>query len=52
MTLRIVDEPSQAVQFVVVTINRDGTVEGQTYEGAVIPVESLLPTVPPSPISP
>ena len=52
VTLRIVDEPSQAVQFVVITINRDGTVEGQTYEGAVNPVESLLPTVPPSPISP
>ena len=52
VTLRIVDEPSQAVQFVVITINRDGTVEGQTYEGAANPVESLLPTVPPSPISP
>lgn len=52
VTLRIVDEPSQAVQFVVVTINRDGTVEGQTYEGMANPVESLEPTVPPSPISP
>ena len=52
VTLRIVDEPSQAVQFVVITINRDGTVEGQTYEGIANRVESLLPTVPPSPISP
>ena len=52
VTLRIVDEPSQAVQFVVITINRDGTVEGRTYEGVANPVESLVPTVPPSPISP
>ena len=51
-TLRIVDEPSQAVQFVVITILPDGTIESQTYEGVANPVESLEPTVPPSPINP
>ncbi len=52
MTLRIVDEPSRAVQFVVITILPDGTIESQTYEGVANPVESLEPTVPPSPINP
>lgn len=52
VTLRILDEPSQAVQFVVITIGLDGQIEAQTYEGMANPIESLLPTVPPSPISP
>lgn len=52
MTLRIVDNASQAVQFVVITIRPDGTIESQTYEGMANPVESLEPTVPPSPINP
>lgn len=50
MTLRIVDNPSGEVQFVVLDIRNDGEIEAQIFEGTAAVAAPSTPTLPETPV--